>query len=138
MISPEIPIVRGRFLSTLVLHAAFFAAIALRLSDRDIATPVYFLMMGGLLVGMNAFEASRLGAFLKQRCPAEIEKLTPRTGFRYNSLRGLRFVFSGDAEDDPILKRIKRQQRWVWFHSLSMPPVMGVMVISAVSVSKHH
>lgn len=116
-------------------HVLPFLALALGV-NRAVAIPSYMLVTGGLLVVWNAIDASRLNAFLKERYPAELAKLSTQTGYGYNSLRSLRFAFSDQRDEDPILERVRRHARSVWLQTLTLPPLMMIVVISAVSMSK--
>ena len=132
----EVPIVSARFFVMLASHAAFFTAIAFSLLEREILIPLYLLVTFGLLVGLNWFEGARLGPCLKHRYPVEFEKLQTRSGYGYNSFRGLRFAFSGNPDDDHALKRLRRHWRRIWIEALSSPPLMFMIIVSAVSISK--
>ena len=151
MLSHEIPVIRGRFLITMVSHAAFFAAIALGLSDPDVLIPGYVVVTFGLLLGLNWLESIRLSSYLKCRYPAEFEKFEEKftwTGYGPNAIRdlssshlmgsGFWFTFRGDREDDLVPKQIRQRYRCVLIEAFSMPPVMFVVIVSASAVSKHY
>ena len=133
--SPEVPIFRVRFLTMMVSHVVFFAAIAMSPSNRNVVIPSYMFVIFALMVGWGTFEWTRLGPFLEHRYPREFDKLT--RGWAVNTLRGYRFAFSVDAEDDGILRTIRRHWRWGWIEALSFPLVMFIVVVSATSVSKY-
>jgi len=145
---PEPPITRARFLIPIAAHATFFAAIALNPSGPVILVPVYMLVLVGLIVGFNLFEGFRLKSFLKHRYPAECEKLTRQAGYGPNFALGLKSSYpwwglgfavlvlgGGNAEGKALLKRLNRRQRWIWVEAFSLPPVMFLVVVSAVTVS---
>ena len=100
---PEAPITNACFILPLVSHVVFFAAIASGRFGRDIVIPIYMLVTFGLVFGLSWFEGARLGPFLKRWYPGEFEKLQTRSGYGYNSFRGLRFAFFRVAEDDYTL-----------------------------------
>ena len=148
MSPPEPPITRARFLIPMAAHATFFAAIALNPSGRVILIPAYMLILVGLIVGFNLLEGFRLKSFLKHRYPAECEKLTRQAGYGPNFALGLKSSYpwwglgfavlvlgGGNAEDEALLKRLKRRQRWIWVEAFSLPPVVFLVVVSAVTVS---
>ena len=145
---PEPPVSRARLLIPMAAHSTFFAAIALSPSGRVILIPAYMLILVGLIAGFNLLEGFRLKSFLKHRYPAECEKLTRQAGCGPNFALGLNssypwwgFRFAvlvlggGNAEGEALLKRLRRRQRWIWVEAVSLPPVMFLVVVSAVTVS---